>query len=62
MRVTKPVTAIAIGHAINVRTKAIGQATENCFIQTPSHSIVGPSAIKDMMPDMESAIMKVISS
>ena len=43
-----------------VITKAIGHAMMNCFIQVANHSADGPSAIKDMMPDIDSAIRQVM--
>lgn len=53
---------MANGQATIVSKKAIGQANANWAGQAANHSAVGPSAIKDMMPDIAAAIMKVIRS
>ncbi len=43
-----------------VKTNAIGQAVSACQGQAKSHSIVSPMINSDMVPDIKTAIMKVI--
>ncbi len=44
-----------------VSTNAVGQAMRKTFGQWFSQAAVGPSSITDMMPDMASAIMNVMT-
>ena len=46
----------------SVRQKAMGQAMMKDFGQLASHSGVGPKAIRPMIPDIEKAIIRVIST
>jgi hypothetical protein len=59
-RTIRRVSFIDAGQVKRVSTKAIGQARMNCVIQMRSHTVVGPSMISDMMPDIKRAIMKVV--
>jgi len=50
----------AAGKAIAPSTKAKGQAIRAVLGHSESQSAVGPRAISDIMPDMVTAIIKVI--
>lgn len=50
----------AMRTAMFVSTNAIGHAIMNCLDQTDSHKAVGPNAIRDMIPDIDMAIRKVM--
>lgn len=43
-----------------VKTNAIGQAVSACQGQAKSHSIVNPMINSDIVPDIKTAIMKVM--
>lgn len=60
LRVMRWAKAKAILLATNVRQNAIGHAIANSLAQIKGHPADGPTARRDMIPDMDAAIIRVM--